>query len=298
MADFSRRGFRVDRPAQRAELEAHARNFLLGFNLATTHWRAPHAALSEVDAEERGFAYEGAGMFAGVLDLVTAGRARALARLLAGPGSDYVHLVHVGAGWLFTVVGVTATRVPATPLLGWLALDGSGFGEVYFGGVAALRRRAARRPGPTWEARLAGCGRALWFVQSADPDGVAEVVAGAPEPARPHLWSGVGLAAAYAGAVDEEGRERLVRAAAGYGAHLRQGVVFAAGARVRADVVPGHTEAACRQLLGVGAAEAARWADEAAADLGASRAVAAYLTWKARLRDRTRIARPCDIAGG
>lgn len=286
MADFSRRGFRTDQPAQRAVLETHARNFLTGFNLAVAHWLEPHAALSGLAEEERGFAYEGAGMFAGLLDLCTLGRARALDRLLAGPGDGYTHLIHVGAGWMFTAARVSALpRLPRTPLLRWLALDGAGFGEAYFGGVRAVLRQAGRTPDSVWEARLAGAGRALWFIESAAPAGVAAVIGRTPVAARPHLWSGVGLAAAYAGAVDDNGRAELAERAGEHRVHFGQGVVFAAGARVRAGIVPRHTEDACAQLLGVSAGEAARWTDETSADLMASTGISAYLEWKARLRE-------------
>lgn len=287
MADFSRRGFRTDSPEQRALLEGHARNFLEGFNLAVSRWRDPHEALATIADSERGFAYEGAGMFAGLLDLATAGRARALSRLLSGPGDGYAHLVHVGAGWLFTVARVPAVvRMPSTPLLRWLAVDGSGFGEAYFGGTRALLRRAHHAPSPVWQARLAGCGRALWFIESARPEGVADVIGRTPPPARPHLWCGAGLAAAYAGAVDDTGREELAELAGGHHLHLLQGVVFAAGARVRAGIVPAHTRTACAQLIGVTAEEAAGWTDEMSADLTETRDVHAYLEWKARLRNR------------
>jgi len=286
MADFARRGFRTDRPAQRAVLETHARSFLTGFNLAVAGWREPHAALSGLAEEERGFAYEGAGMFAGLLDLCTLGRARALDRLLAGPGDGYAHLIHVGAGWMCTPARVSALpRLPRTPLLRWLAVDGSGFGEVYFGGVRAVLRRAGRAPDQLWEARLAGAGRALWFVESGAPAGVAEVIDRTPVVARPHLWSGVGLAVAYAGAVDENGRAELIELAGEHRTYFGQGVVFAAGARVRAGIVPRHTEDACVQLLGVTAAEAAGWTDDTSADLMASTGIGAYLEWKARLRE-------------
>jgi hypothetical protein len=285
MADFGKRGFRADRPESRAVLETHARNFLTGFNHAAASWRDPHAALATVPDEERGFAYEGAGMFAAILDLATAGRTRALARLLDGPGDAYTHLVHVGAGWFFTVARVSVVpMLPSTPLFRWLALDGSGFGEVYFGGLPALYRRARRTPSPKWEARLAGCGRALWFVESADVEGIGAVIRKAAQPAQPHLWAGVGLAAAYAGATDDAGRDRLVAEAGAHLAHLLQGVTFAVGARVRSGIVPAHTERACTQLLGVGAAQAAAWTDETSADLGRTRDVESYMRWKARLR--------------
>jgi hypothetical protein len=286
MADFGKRGFRTDRPAARAVLEEHARMFLTGFNIGVEHWRAPHDELhARIPDAERGFAYEGAGMFAGLLDLATAGRARAVSRLVAGPGDGYVHLIHVGTGWLATPMRVTAVpRLPRTPLLRWLGVDGSGFGEVYFGGLRALHRRAARKPGELWEARLAGCGRALWFAESAHPEGVAAVIGRAALPARPHLWAGVGLAVTYAGAADEQAFDELEIAAGPHYTHFAQGVVFGAAARQRSGIVPPHTERAAVRFLGVAPGEAAEWSDTAARDLTGSDDVRSYLRWKAELR--------------
>ena len=286
MADFQARGFRTDRSAARAILEEHARNFLRGFNLAAARWAAPHDELHErIPDEERGFAYEGAAMFAGILDLSTAGRARAVRRLLDGPGDSYPHLIHVGAGWCFTPARVTAVpRLPEQPLLRWLALDGSGFGEVYFGGLRALHRRAAARPGPRWEARLAGCGRALWFAESGHPDGIAEVIARAAAPARPHVWAGVGLAVTYAGAAEDDALDRLATLSAPHHDHFAQGVLFGAAARHRSGIVPAHTERAVARFLGVTVDDAALWCESTAADLRDSTDIHNYLQWKHRLR--------------
>lgn len=288
MADFARRGFRLDRPAARAILETHARSFLTGFNVVAGQ-RDPHAALAEIPDEERGFAYEGAAMRAGLTDLATAGRARAFARLLGGPGQGYVHLCHVGYGW-----GLVPTRlplpvlVPRTPLLRWLALDGAGFAEVYFGGIRALARRCRRARTPKWAAWLAGCGRGLWFAESADVPGIARTIDSLPLEARSHLWAGVGLAACYAGCIDEKAVDELVAASGADEPYLCQGALFAIAARVRARIVPEHTELACRRLFAVTPQEAARWTDLAATDLAERSSLAAYLEWKSRLRDLSR----------
>ncbi|MFJ6676984.1 DUF1702 family protein [Actinosynnema sp. NPDC091369] len=285
LADFGRRGFRTDRPAAREVLETHARSFLTGFNTAAGGWRAPHTALDRLPAEERGFAYEGAGMFARIADLATAGRARALDRLLAGPGDRYAHLVHVGAGWPFAAARLPVRLPPPrAPLLRWLALDGAGFAATFFGGARALARRCRDVSTPVAEVEVAGCGRALWFLESGDATGVARRIADAPAPARPALWSGIGLACAYAGATDEAGRAALVRASGPHLPHLAQGVAFAAAARVRSGIVPEHTGAACAQVLGVDTARAAAWTDVAAEGLTDSRHVHAYLQWRARVR--------------
>ncbi|MFV2086269.1 DUF1702 family protein [Micromonospora sp. LOL_021] len=285
MADFEKRGFRCTRPESRNILERHATAFLTGFNLAVRHWRDPHAALAEVPAAERGFAYEGAAMYASLRDLASPGRRPSVDRLLDPPGDGYIHLIHVGAGWTLAPLRLPLPRLPRTPLLRWLALDGAGFAETFFGGTAALRRRCRRRPGPRWEAQVAGCGRALWFVESADVDAVARVVAAQPAAAQPHLWSGVGLACGYAGAVNERERTRLAGLAGRHQYHLRQGVAFAVGARHRSTVVPQHTVDACQQLLGTDVETATGWTDQTAARLDPAGGLNDYLEWKARIRE-------------
>jgi len=260
-------------------------------------------------------------MYARLVDLATGGATGALRRLLDGPGRQYVHLVHVGAGW-----GLAATRlpvpvpVPRTPLLRWLALDGAGFAETYFGGPRALRRRCLRRPslepvaaamtpGTTaetasrtifrpasrtasnavarverWEAQVSGCGRALWFLESADPGGVTGRIAEQPAVARPWLWSGVGLAAGYAGATTADELRGLGQAAGSDWPYFAQGVVFAVAARALSGHVPAHTELASRTVLGVAPEVAATWSDVAADGLTNRRDVDGYVQWRCRLR--------------
>jgi hypothetical protein len=284
MADFAKRRFRLDRPDERAVLERHARSFLTGFN-GVAGWRDAHGVLAEISGEERGFAYEGAGMRAALHDLVAPARAAVLPRLLAGPGQRYVHLIHVGYGWGLVPARLPVpVRLPATPLLRWLALDGAGFAEVFFGGLPALRRRCGRPATPRWAVRVAGCGRALWFLQCADVAGVAEIIDTVPAEAKPHLWAGAGLAACYAGGIDRAKMDGLVTASGKHEAHLRQGALFAIAARVRSGVVPAHVEMACRQLFSVGTEVAAGWTDDAARGLTESTELSSYMEWKSRLR--------------
>jgi hypothetical protein len=101
---------------------------------------------------------------------------------------------------------------------------------------------------------------------------------------RPDLWSGLGLAAAYAGPVSSETLGRLlVRGAAAFG-HLAQGAAFAAAARERAGNAAAHTELACRVLLGRSAEDASALATSARLELQASASEPAYEIWRVRLR--------------
>lgn len=286
LADFERRGFRLDHPDERVLLETHARNFLTGFNLAAKHWRDPHPALSCIEPTERGFAYEGAAMYAALRDAVPPGGSDAMRRLCEGTGDDYIHLIHVGYGWAGAVPRMPVPdTIPATPLLRWLALDGAGFAAVYFGGLRALRRRWDREPTQRWQARAAGFGRALWFVESASVDGVTRVINEAPPQARPHLWSGIALACCYAGGADLAQLDRLVHSCGTYWPHFGQGALFAIAARARAGHVPAHTAAACRHLFAVSPDNAREWTDIAATGLTGSPGISAYSEWKSRLRD-------------
>src|SRR5947199_74099 len=65
-----------------------------------------------------------------------------------------------------------------------------------------------------------GIGRALWFIHGAQALDVAAAVASFAEHRRPDLWSGVGLAATFAGGCDTAGLATLRRAAGGYHGEL------------------------------------------------------------------------------
>jgi hypothetical protein len=105
-----------------------------------------------------------------------------------------------------------------------------------------------------------GIGRALWFGGGADPERVAALVVGFAAERRADLWSGVGLAATYAGGASREDLARLPALAGVLRAHLAQGAAFAAAARTIAGNVTTHTEVAARTLAGAPAGELAQLA--------------------------------------
>jgi hypothetical protein len=264
-------------------------SFLDGYHLAR---RARglgelHDLLADVPADFRGWAYEGAGMHASLVDTMTLGHARDVSALTAGRGDGYTHLIHVGAGWTMALARVAGVPVkPRTPLLRWLSLDGAGFGASFFGGRRVVARLAGRAQTPADRARLAGAGRALWFVESGDVPAIADTIAGLPRPAHGELWAGVGLACAYAGPTGADDRQRLVAAAGRHRPRLAQGVAFAAASRLRAGHVPEHTAVACADLVGADVATVATWAYDACADLVDRMDVVAYDVWRRRLAAR------------
>jgi enediyne biosynthesis protein E3 len=285
---FDVRGFAPSAPAVRAHLEGHAAAFVAGYGavLADDDVGRLAATLAErVPADRRGFAWEGAAMAATLLDLLPLpGRGR-FARLLAGPAAHEPFLLHAGAGWAYA--RLHRRRWPArayTPLLRWLPYDGYGFHQVFFG------RAGEPRGWPPYAYRAVhqGAGRALWFTCGADPDRVAAAVARCPEPSAGDLWSGVGLAAAYAGGAPDGVLPALAARAGRHGPALAQGAVAATAARVSAGNGNADTARACAQLCGTGVDEAFALYEKALDGLVPEQDPMAYETWRTRVQQHFR----------
>src|SRR3954452_8425007 len=265
-ASFERRGFALD-AGPRGRLEEIARTFVSGYRAALVD-DAPAAltlSLAPVDPELAGFAWEGAGMGVALRDAIAPWRRPRLPLLLAGPGRPHRYMIHVGAGWALARLHRRPAAIgPLDPLLGWLALDGYGFHQGYFRPARHLRAGERQRGFTGYAARAfdQGLGRSLWFVEAAQPAQISFTVVDFPERRRPDLWSGVALAAAYAGGATPDALELLASEVGPHAAHLAQGAAFAAAARHHAGNPAAHTELACRVLAGVSAREAAALTDE------------------------------------
>jgi len=292
-ARFERRGFAPGAPATRDRLEHVGRTFIRGY-LAGLECDPESAAfaLSAIAAEERGFAFEGMAMAFALRDLIGLGARDRFGRFLAGPAAPYAYLAHVGAGWAMARLSRRPERsgLGLDPLLYWLAIDGFGFHEGYF----AWRRTITAGRRPVWIQGYAarafdqGVGRSLWFFECGDPARVGARIATFDAARRSDLWSGIGLAAAYAGGASADGLRAVRRAAGGHGPALAQGAAFAAKARARAGNPAAHTALACELLVGCTAASAARMTDEALARLPPDGDVPAYEIWRQRIRAAVR----------
>ncbi|GAA2704341.1 DUF1702 family protein [Micromonospora olivasterospora] len=294
--DLAERGFRVKDPAARAALEGAGRGFVTGFGHAAGSATPADAErlLEAVDRPFRGFAYEGAAMAYSLM--AGLGLGDHVGPFLAGRAQRHVYMAYVGAGWAMARLPRWRWRriFPTDPLLRWLALDGYGFHQAYFHTRRYVHRQ--QRPAPAaWPLpELAayadqvvdqGIGRALWFVGGADVRHVVELVGRFAPERRGDLFSGVGLAATYAGGVDPEELDALWRLAGDHRPAVAQGSAFAAKARLRAGLATEHTARATAALCAATPEEAARMTDDALRDLPGDGALPGYAVWRRRIAD-------------
>lgn len=274
----------------RARLECVGKAFLDGYHAALQYHTlsALAARLNSAEPELRGFAFEGAAMGLALLDTLTPWRPERVTPFLNGPGDAHAYMVHVGLGWVWArfPLGFRRFLRRLDPLLSWLAFDGWGFHEGFFhwpkyaGGQPSPRRLAG------YERRAfdQGLGRSWWFVNGGNPELIAGTIAGLPEERRPDMWSGVGLAATYAGVADETALRALRRLAGASWPQLAQGVAFAAKARQRAGNSTDYTERAAQTLCGWSACEAARLCDLTLENLPAYGSQPAFESWRQRVQ--------------
>jgi enediyne biosynthesis protein E3 len=293
---FAKRRFHDPGPELRLRLEGVGQAFRAGYHAALGQDEPEPlgARLAEIPAAMRGFAYEGAGMALALQDALSIRRRDRVERFLAGPGDPHVFLVIIGAGWVLARLPLSVERLLARfdPLFRWLALDGYGFHEGYFRWPRSVveRRTPAKLSGYARHGFDQGLGRSLWFVCGGEVDRIAAAIRGFATERQTDLWSGVGLACAYAGGRSAEEMRRLAAHAGEHDHALGQGAAFAAVARQRAGNQALHTELACQVLCGLSAAAAAALSDEVRAGLPpddpAPDGVPAFEIWRRRIRQR------------
>ncbi len=281
-------------PKAQCHLEQVGQAFLHGYHAALEEGEPVRlvSRLDDVGGDLCGFAYEGAAMAMALLDDLTPWTGGRVRGFLNGPGLTHPYMIHVGMGWAMARLPWVRWRIGERlarldPLLRWLAVDGYGFHEGYFHSPHTVTRQEvpSSLSGYTKRAFDQGLGRSLWFVGGADVDWIAKTIAAFHPLRREDLWSGVGLACAYAGGVEQEAIISLRQSAGVYQPHVAQGVAFAAKARQRAGNPALHTEMACTVLCGCPADAAAKITDIALEDLPPDGEVPAYEVWRQRIRN-------------
>lgn len=297
---FAGRGFRVEPTPLTRALEAVPQAVVTGFewgvedrDLATTERR-----LSLVDPLHRGFAYEGAVMACAIRDAMGPKRGRT-AELLRGGGRPHIFLNYIGIGFalaklprpLWRKIVPDLTEPDLYPAMSWLCVDGYGFDRAYFDTRTWVDAQRLDTP-YTWDGDATywqrafdqGVGRALWFIHGGHVGNVSATVRAFAGDRRADLWSGVGLAATFAGGSTAAGLASLVREAGESAGHLAQGAVFAAKARHHSGFVPEHSEAAVHAFTGRTVEAVAALADDCAATAPEAAVGPAYEVWRRRVR--------------
>jgi hypothetical protein len=312
---FAGRGFPVTPTDATRRLEAVPQSVICGFEwgIETRGLWETERRLDMVEPELRGFAYEGATMAATIRDAMGGGLARRTTELLAGPGERHIFLAYIGIGfamarlprvlWKKVLPDLPESRFH--PVMSWLAVDGYAFDRAYFDTRRWVDEQYVPSPYP-WQGRPdyfpraadQGIGRALWFIHGGRPTAVAAAVARFDPSRHADLYSGVGLAATFAGGCDRDDHTVLRELAGAHSADLALGAVFAIKARDHADFVPAHTHVAADVLLGRSIEDTVTLADTTGDDLDPDGEQPPYEQWRARIRahfDRTSTVRNREV---
>ncbi len=309
---FAGRGFSVTATDATRAMEAVPQAVVMGFEWGIDGGNLADLArrLDMVDPELRGFAYEGATMALVIKDSTGGHRTR---EFLDGPGQPHLLLSYIGIGFAMARLPrplwkkIMPDLQPSLfhPTMSWLCVDGYGFDLAYFHTKKWVDEQRVPQPYP-WlghpeyftRAVDQGIGRALWFMHGGVPAAVAEGVARFAEQRQGDLWSGVGLAATFAGGCTAKGLATLRETAGEHRANLGLGSVFAANARSAADFVPAHSADALQVLAGLTPEEAVMVAAATHPDPDAPRTEPHYEAWRANIRAEltTRAASSLDNA--
>jgi hypothetical protein len=285
-----KRGFPVSDEKVRLHLEKIGQIFVEGYHLAVTNPKPSSlvSCLNEIEFEFQGFAFEGAAMGLTLLDIMTPWSKKRLLEFLHGPGAPHAYMIQVGVGWALARLHrpVEGWLNRLDPTVKWLALDGYGFHEGYFHWRRYIENQAQpkRLTGYACRGFDQGLGRSLWFVKGSDPAQISATIAAFSQARQPDLWSGVGLACAYAGGVDGYSIETLANMADSYRPYLAQGVVFAAKTRQKAGNPVPHTELACQLICGMSLNEAAHLFDVTREELPTHGPEPAFEVWRKRIQ--------------
>ncbi len=264
------KGFQLAEPEVQARLEEVMKVFVLGHDLAarSASLEATAAQLEEsFDSHHVGFAFEGAGMHLGMLDLLFPRRQSRLKRFVEGPGSRHDYITCVGAGFAvarlpFQRRSLALLKRHLHPLIGWCVADGIGFHEGFFHGHRFIDG-GAPPPGTLvgQERQLfdAGLGRSLWWNTGATPAAIDRTIATFPSFRQGEMWCGIGTACAYAGGPTIEVVDELLERSRRHRTDFLSGIPLAARMRQKGGNPSAATERVCQRLLGRSCEETASW---------------------------------------
>jgi len=221
-----------------------------------------------IDNKSLGFAFEGAAMALVISDFLKPLSNKFKEFLNVANKHEY--MLYVGAGW--AVAKLPFKRLVLSRLkkdiLHALVYDGIGFYEGYFNWQDSIEKQKIPNYLKTNEYCFydQGLGRSLWFVFGGNANKIKECIGKFPKHRRSDLWSGIGLAATYAGG-REDSLVNLKKFSEEYYPNLAQGCTFASKARCRAENITVHNRYACKIFCDMTVEQAAKITDDCLSNL-------------------------------
>jgi len=265
---FDERGFVCADARVRANLEKILHVFVAGYNAAL---RSRDYALvsrqlaDEFDSHHVGFAFEGAGMCYALFDLLAPWSRSRLRIFTDGAGQKHDYIATVGAGfavarvpWGRWLLNSYLQSLEAT--VAWCVIDGYGFHQgIFHPEWFTVERRQAPAALPIYARQLfdAGVGRSFWWTQGASPMRIRRTIDRFPEATRREMWCGIGVAASYAGGVEERVLWDLLKQSGEWSSDFLSGFPLSARMRQKGENPSRWTDRACTELLKMTAEEAA-----------------------------------------
>ena len=172
-------------------------------------------------------------------------------------------------------------------MLKWLVIDGYGFHEGYFHTDKWIRKQKRHDYLSAFGRRVfdQGLGRCIWFVGGADVAEIVAIVDRFSENRKPDLWSGIGLACAYAGECETSELHQLMTSSKEHITHFRQGIAFGVEARYRGCIVTDATRKTAELTCGQSVEDLAQLTVETQEDLEESSSDEPYEQWRRLIRN-------------
>ncbi len=236
--NFKARGFEEGGKAQ-PRLEQVGKTVVHGYNVAVEHGLGDDltAIINTIEEEKVGFFHEGVAMGLYTLDLFSVFNKNRFWDFIKNQGSHHEYMSYIGAGLATGVFNRSFERFleKACPMSGCLVLDGIGFYNAFFKTKKTIMRRLVPKnieKNPFYLERYDnGIGRAVWFYNAGNPKEIAKTIKSFPYDRQGDIWSGVGLAATYAGGVSADDISALKKVSGSHSLMLGQGAFLAVHTR-------------------------------------------------------------------
>ena len=277
----------------RDHLRAILENYVHGYHsaLLSDDVKQLQRRLLRLDGEVRGYAFEGAGTGLTVIDTLMPWRGSLLDAFVHEPGLAHLQSVLIGVGWGMARLrrhNLASMRKRLNATYGWFIDDGYAFHNAFFDWTKIPHRRPGGQDG--FAARVAdqGVGRGMWFKFGTSGKRIRQVIDACEPERHPDLWTGVGVAAAYAGGVGPEVLSALHHEAGAFRGDVALGIAMAARARHIGNIPTEHTDQACRLFCGMSARRAAELCEQCFAKSNPNKQSEIYQVWQQNIRAHLR----------